>query len=1195
MANTVINWHFQSENVSNQDGSYPAVLSGTTAVAGPGNTEIGPRPTALRFGAGASCRVQLSPGEVDATRFAVRIVFRVTDSVSTRGNLIECTALPFSLYVEPGNTADHFNIRATVSNGAAGWAGASTSNRQPLMLNDWYLATLVYDVDTLALMIDETVQAVAAFPQGGLRAPAGDQLYVGTWTDGRRWPFGGEIGGVQIWRDIPAELEAKLDAERGSPEWHLSRKENEVKETLNLGPKTADFYYDGRTNSYIQPYSLAVVSFTESHGAAFVMHGAILAKWRADENLRRRLGGLASDEIPGRRTGSRKSVFERGAIYWSPRSAAIPVFGRIYLDYELIGGGSHAIGLPVEEETDIPGGKVQHFQNGKMFFRDGASNAFEVHGAILEKYETANGLQRFGFPTSHESDIRQGSDVLGKVNEFERCTIYWSPATPASIVYGTIRAHYRGTPSVPGAGGPLGYLGFPTSDEGDIPDAPGARYNTFQRGSILWFNGPVFICRPFKISLGRLDTKEEDRDIFDVDGQNDLYCRICVDVNGGRVFDRKYPESGPHYPSANIRDLNINVPYEIIPNDPDLNALVRVEVWEADGGQLFAGGDDNLGTMTSELNMANAWGMRTANGLFRASNFGPWVNYLDWSVEPKVTESTPFDTWGVQNRGSGAIEWRKYAAAFSDVDPDFEIDFGLIDDGLKALFYELVVKDVAANGNCFGMALENIYAWKEQSRLSRPLGRFKDWGQIEDDFNIRHIYQVGADAIWWFVGQFLSGNTHNPAHVFQASWDAYNRGENPVICIAQNYDFSGAPHCMLPIEWNRSVTPWELTVFDSNFPNRRRIVTVDPVANCFRYDGSSDGSRIYEGDAWSGGRFHYTPWSVLNHRQRTPVWDAILLLMGGIVLIFADSTEVTELTDEKGNDLDASSATNKEELKGKLLRFPGISGDGPVAGSIYFGKQGQTPFLFNPKVIGSINRLNPLHLIQDSPVFRPGVLRSHLNVLPAMKLPVKSDAPRDAVKGADIMNLLRNKGGSFLRPKHPTDLDTIRCKLKGKQKGRLNNYYKRGLLGVQITGEVASGEKIAVAYDRMAGRENECSVQSDRERQYAVTMSHKLGAAQDFIKVTLKDLVSVSGRPLTLNFQPGMHAINIVSGNTPTAVQVTLEGVISGKKVKSIFKTELNGGQRLIFPDISDPGQLKVGKIDNLLGTGREYRLVNRQ
>lgn len=1191
MAQSVINWLFTANGVSNSDGSYAATVQGGVETYGPGSNVLGNQSSALHFEPGVSCRRQLSLGELDAARFAIQVAFRVTSQVVTRGNIIESTGIPFAMFVQPGNAPDKFNIEASVANGAVGWIGTNTANRRPLLINQWYVASLVYDIDTLSLLIDDTVIAVTAYPRGGLQAPVGDQLYVGTWIDGVNYPFTGDISCVQIWRDIPELLEAKLDAERGNAEWHLTRKENEIRPMLHLGSKTADFYFDSFTRSYIQPFSGAVISYVEAHGAAFVMYGAILAKWRSDETLRRSLGALASDEIDGRRSGSRKSVFSRGCIYWSPQTGAVSVIGRIYLDFELIGEGASVIGLPVADAESIIGGQVQRFQNGKMYLRWGASNAFEVHGAILAKFEAAGGVQRFGFPVTHESDVRRGSVTIGKVSEFERCTIYWSPRTPASIMYGAIRDRYRGASWSSGEGGPQGDLGFPTSDEGDIPDAPGARYNTFQNGSILWFGGPIFVCRPFNIFLGRLDTKEEDQDWFDWDGPNDLYCRVCIDVNGSRVFDRKYPENQAHYPSANIYDLNLEVPYRINPNNVGLTAHVQVEVWEHDGGQLFAGGDDHLGTMTKVLNMANAWGLRDPegpNGVFRSSNFGPWVKYLDWSVRPVVTPSTPFNFWGVENRGTPTVDWREYAAAFSDVDPDWELDFGIIDDGIKALFYESIVKGVAAGGNCFGMSLEAIYAWKGLSRLGSPLCRFNDWNQVENDFNIKHIYQIGADAIWWFIGQFLSGNTHNPTHVFQATWDAFSRGENPVICVAQNYDFSGAPHCIVPISWNRNVTPWQIGIFDPNFHcDQRRILTVDPSSNSFRYDGG----RIYEGGAWSGGRFHYMPWSVLNHRQRTPVWDAILLLLSGIVVIFGEDAEVASLTDEQGNNLDASSVRNRDSMSGKLLRIPGLSGLGSIKGSLYVGKQEEKKFMFNPNVIKEISRLIPSGTTSVST--RRRELRRAMTT--TMSTTIDTLSNTNTISGSTLMDMVRMNGIPYLRPAQPTDLDTIQCELRGKTDGKLNGYYKRGLVGTQIQGDVATGERLSIGYERMLSRENTIKMQSDRDRQYSLTMSQKLGAGKNFVKVTFAGLVSEPGKPTMINMQPGISSIDMLTVNVSSNVQISIDSSIGGNVVKSSFNVQLQGGQRVILPELNDPGRLKVERIDTLFGSGREGRIINRQ
>ncbi|MEE4607510.1 MAG: hypothetical protein V2L15_01370 [Desulfobacteraceae bacterium] len=84
--------------------------------------------------------------------------------------------------------------------------------------------------------------------------------------------------------------------------------------------------------------------------------------------------------------------------------------------------------------------------------------------------------------------------------------------------------------------------------------------------------------------------------------------------------------------------------------------------------------------------------------------------------------------------------------------------------------------------------------------------------------------------------------------------------------------------------------------------------------------------------------------------------------------------------------------------------------------------------------------------------------------------------------------------------------DTIHCALKGKTNAKLNSYYKRGMLGFQAQGDVATGEQVAIGYERMSARDNEIRIQSDRQRLYAISTAHKLGAGKDFIKVTLSGL-----------------------------------------------------------------------------------------
>lgn len=1181
MAEAIINFQFSGSGAANVDRTVVATVQGAREVPGPGGSELGTYSTALAFGPGVSCHTQVQPGMFNAERFAVRVLFRATAPVTTRNNLVESNAVPFALLLEPGSEAQHFNVTAAVENSVVRWTTAGSLNRVQLVVGRWYVASLVYDRDTMVLMIDGRVAAVSAFRRGALQPGAGDALFVGTWIDGARWPLNGEVAALQVWRDIPPELAARADAERGGAEWHLTLKENEVRTWHNLGPKAGDFFYDTTLRAWIQSYALGVISYVDGDPSAYLTHGAILGLWRSDAGLRAALGPAASDEVPGRQDGSRKSAFRNGAIYWSPATGAQPVLGRMYLDFELLGEGNSPIGLPVAPSEAAPGGRCQRFQRGRMYLRDGASNAFEVHGDILGKFEATGGVAKWGFPVSHESDVMAGGRSIGRVSQFEGCTIYWSPATGAAVTYGDIRQAYHAN------GGPAGALGFLTSDEGDIPGAPApARYNTCERGSILWFGGETVVCRPFRFHLGHLDTKEEDRDIFDADGQNDLYCRICVGVNGNRVFDRKIPEGPTCFPSANIRDLNYTVPYAITPNNPHLKVDLEVQVWESDAGTPLAGGDDHLGTIRRSLTMANAWGLReSANGLFSAgAESGPWMNRLDYSLKPVVGSATPLDFWGVQNRGTAALEWGEYAAAFADVDPESEFDLGILDDGLKALFYETVVKGVASGGNCFGMALESIYAWKGLSRLGRPLGRFTDWRAVENDFNVKHAYQMGADALWWFVGQFLSGRTHDPCAVFEATRDAYARGLNPVLCIAQNYDFTGAPHCILPVGWDTSSNPWRMEIFDPNTCNTRQCLTVDPDANTFRY---SAGGWTWTGAEWSGGRMHYMPWSVVNHRQRTPVWDAIMLALGGLVVLFGESTEVETLTDAQGRRIDGASATRRDQLRGKLVRVPGVSG-GPVRGALYMGRTTPAPIQppggYVPTVAQGKAAPAPTGKFRQ-------VLSPKLRI--PVKKPVVSDAMLDSLVGPRLLDVVRESGLGAARGPEAGELETVRAALRGRASAPLAAYYKRALSGVDIRGEVATGEAVAVGFDRQAARDNEVSIQSDRARRYDVTVYNKLAGGSDFIRMKIQGISAEPGRAVKLNVQPGLAAVDVLGGAAQLAIRV--EGKVDGRAVIGDFSTTLEGGARISLPDRMDPAALEVGAIDNLMGLARAVRTLNRR
>ncbi|TSE02220.1 hypothetical protein FOS14_00915 [Skermania sp. ID1734] len=98
----------------------------------------------------------------------------------------------------------------------------------------------------------------------------------------------------------------------------------------------------------------------------------------------------------------------------------------------------------------------------------------EVSGDILSKYNELGGpTGTLGLPTGAAKTI--GGD--GHYQEFAGGAIFYSQGTGAHVVWGDIRTAYDQN------GGPGGELGFPTSDETDIP---GGKQSTFQHGKITW-------------------------------------------------------------------------------------------------------------------------------------------------------------------------------------------------------------------------------------------------------------------------------------------------------------------------------------------------------------------------------------------------------------------------------------------------------------------------------------------------------------------------------------------------------------------------------------------------------------------------------------------------------------------------------------------------------------------------------------
>jgi subtilisin family serine protease len=144
--------------------------------------------------------------------------------------------------------------------------------------------------------------------------------------------------------------------------------------------------------------------------------------------------------------------------------------------HEALGGDRGLLGPATSAERAVVGGRMQTFERGSIWW-SAETAAREVHGGILGTY-TRLGAQAgaLRFPSTDETGTPDGR---GRFNHFQGGSIYWTLTTGAREVRGAIRGTWARL------GWERSAVGYPVTDETGTPDGRG-RFNHFQRGSIYW-------------------------------------------------------------------------------------------------------------------------------------------------------------------------------------------------------------------------------------------------------------------------------------------------------------------------------------------------------------------------------------------------------------------------------------------------------------------------------------------------------------------------------------------------------------------------------------------------------------------------------------------------------------------------------------------------------------------------------------
>lgn len=142
-----------------------------------------------------------------------------------------------------------------------------------------------------------------------------------------------------------------------------------------------------------------------------------------------------------------------------------PIERRYWSDPEL----RQLLGNPVDTEYDLGEISYQEFEYGYLYYTP-STGVHEVHGEIADKYTQVGTHEAYGVPTTDELPTPDG---VGRFNAFEGtdtiglASIYWTPMTGAQGVWGPVREFWADH------GYETGYLSYPTTTTADTPRNPG--------------------------------------------------------------------------------------------------------------------------------------------------------------------------------------------------------------------------------------------------------------------------------------------------------------------------------------------------------------------------------------------------------------------------------------------------------------------------------------------------------------------------------------------------------------------------------------------------------------------------------------------------------------------------------------------------------------------------------------------------
>ena len=639
----------------------------------------------------------------------------------------------------------------------------------------------------------------------------------------------------------------------------------------------------------------------------------------------------------------------------TPTTYLQPMYGAVYDAMQRSEAEGFDLGY-FERRAHLYGGRYHVFEHGAVYAKDETKSVIMTR-TKHQRFEKGGSIDDYGWPLAAPTDIvdANGNPTGAQQQLVDKGTLFYAVNSDAApiLLHGPVLKAYEAD-----HGGPAGGLGFPISSVISKPD--GRQLVDFEKGMIVAVPDgaggfTVTPVRELQVFVERA-TGEGDCSLF---CSLAVFGDVRVTVDGVRVFDKRYPDEGD---SGNA-DLPIDAVVPVGYARSDLEVTVEVQLNDGDN----VTGDDLLGIPAHTFTLDNLWEIAQDGAYEYTATHGESearaVIVMQEVVDYDEEKFREFRWWNFRNfsgnwEGTGDdMSKEVFAETFSDVDSLGDEWYDYIADPLDQAFYSWFYKGVASSGNCFGYTVESVYADNGRSRWNQPVSRFPIGGGVDGrlnltastdaarnlrrTMNVKMGYQLSRHMLLHFIGQFVAGNTSDPADVYEMVKEGLEKGHDPIISIYKGFFGNGhsvRPYRVVDEEDDRHGyvyiadpnVPFGVDPDDENIVMRTWIgaddvlgrsddcwefgpeitdQTTTPPTDRFVYlDESRTTSEPYEGcNHLGGGRLLYYDYGDVDEQPVTPstaVLGAIAVMTGGLgLIIVADDAGVDQLSDSTGRTL----------------------------------------------------------------------------------------------------------------------------------------------------------------------------------------------------------------------------------------------------------------------------------------------------